>query len=213
MFSEPQHIVFAGGGTAGHLFPGLAVAELLRRHRDWTARITFVGTGKAFERQHVAAAGHEYLVLPSRPFSRRVREALLFLTDNVSGYYAARRFLHAEGVTLVVGLGGYASAATTRAARSLDIPYVLLEQNAFPGKATRWLAGGAEVVCAAFADVRSHLARGLPRPHHRHAGPPRTFCGSRPPPSERLADAARQTTGRATAAADRVWAAAAALGR
>ena len=102
MFSQPQHIVFAGGGTAGHLFPGLAVAHLLRR-AHLAKPITFVGTGKTFERQHVAAAGHEYLVLPSRPFSRRVHEALLFLADNVSGYYAARRFLAAEGVTLVVG--------------------------------------------------------------------------------------------------------------
>ncbi len=61
---------------------------------------------------------------------------------------------------LVVGLGGYASGATTRAARSLGIPYLLLEQNAFPGKATRWLAGGAELICAAFADVRQHLPAG-----------------------------------------------------
>ncbi len=89
-----------------------------------------------------------------------MHEALLFLADNVSGYYAARRFLAAEGVALVVGLGGYASAATTRAAKSLDIPYVLVEQNAFPGKATRWLAASAQVVCAAFPDVSAHLKPG-----------------------------------------------------
>ncbi|HEX4146353.1 MAG TPA: undecaprenyldiphospho-muramoylpentapeptide beta-N-acetylglucosaminyltransferase [Pirellulales bacterium] len=185
MFNEPQHIVFAGGGTAGHLFPGLAVAHLLRR-AELGARITFVGTGKAFERQHVTAAGHEYLVLPSRPFSRHVREALLFLTDNVSGYYAARRFLTAEGVTLVVGLGGYASAATTRAAKNRHVPYVLLEQNAVPGKATRWLAGGAQAVFAAFGEVRSHLGPGC---RVRATGTPvrREFLRNRLSPEERLA--------------------------
>jgi UDP-N-acetylglucosamine--N-acetylmuramyl-(pentapeptide) pyrophosphoryl-undecaprenol N-acetylglucosamine transferase len=183
MFSDPQHIVFAGGGTAGHLFPGLAVAERLR---EPGRRITFVGTGKAFERRHVLAAGHDYLVLPSRPFSRRVREALLFLADNVSGYYAARRFLQAEGATLVVGLGGYASGATTRAARSLGIPYVLVEQNAYPGKATRWLADGAELVCAAFADVRGHLA---PTSRVRTTGTPvrREFLRQRAAIEQRLA--------------------------
>ncbi|HTU27546.1 MAG TPA: UDP-N-acetylglucosamine--N-acetylmuramyl-(pentapeptide) pyrophosphoryl-undecaprenol N-acetylglucosamine transferase [Pirellulales bacterium] len=159
MFNEPWHIVFAGGGTAGHLFPGLAVAELLARS-EIGARITFVGTGKSFERHHVSAAGHEYLVLPSRPFSRRVREALMFLADNVSGYYAAKRFLVSSSASLVVGLGGYASAATTRAAKTLGIPYILLEQNAFPGKATRWLAPGAKAVCAGFGEVRTHLAPG-----------------------------------------------------
>jgi len=197
MFTEPQHIVFAGGGTAGHLFPGLAVAHLLRR-ADRRARITFVGTGKAFERQHVTAAGHEYLVLPSRPFSRRVREALLFLADNVSGYYAARRFLTAEGVTLVVGLGGYASAATTRAAKNRHIPYVLLEQNAVPGKATRWLARGAQVVCAAFPEVRSHLAPGC---RVRITGTPvrREFLRNRLSAEERLAGQSQTPAGGAEA--------------
>jgi UDP-N-acetylglucosamine--N-acetylmuramyl-(pentapeptide) pyrophosphoryl-undecaprenol N-acetylglucosamine transferase len=183
MFSEQQHIVFAGGGTAGHLFPGLAVAEMLRR---WNWRITFVGTGKTFERRYVAAAGHEYLVLPSRPFSRRVREAILFLADNVSGYYAAKRFLPAESATLVVGLGGYASGATTRAARTLGIPYLLMEQNAYPGKATRWLADGAELVCAALTEVRSHLAPGC---RVRTTGTPvrREFLRYRAATEERLA--------------------------
>ncbi len=192
MFHDRPHIVFSGGGTAGHLFPGLALAEMLRR---WDWRITFVGTGKTFERRHVIAAGHDYLVLPSRPFSRRVREALLFLTDNVSGFYAARRFLQAEGATLVVGLGGYASGATTRAARSLDIPYVLVEQNAYPGKATRWLADGAELVCAAFADVRGHLAPGC---HVRTTGTPvrREFLRHQAATQQRLA-------GTTTADADR----------
>ncbi len=156
---KSHHIVFAGGGTAGHLFPGLAVADILVRS-GLGLRITMIGTGKRFEQQHVAAAGYEYLPLPCRPFPRRAGEALRFLTDNVSGYYTARRFLRAARVSLVVGLGGYASAAATRAAASRKIPYVLLEQNAIPGKATRWLAPQAAVVCAAFSEVRPHFRPG-----------------------------------------------------
>ena len=60
MTDNPLHIVFAGGGTGGHLFPGLAVAEQLVGEVP-QARVTFVGGGKRFERRHVAAAGFEYL--------------------------------------------------------------------------------------------------------------------------------------------------------
>jgi UDP-N-acetylglucosamine--N-acetylmuramyl-(pentapeptide) pyrophosphoryl-undecaprenol N-acetylglucosamine transferase len=154
-----DHIVFAGGGTAGHLFPGLAVAEQLLRYAP-QLQISFAGTGKPFESRHVREAGFDYCTLPCRPFPRRAREALRFLADNLSGYYSARRLLRAQNVSLVVGLGGYASLPTARAAASLGIPFVLLEQNAVPGRATRWLAPGAALVCSAFDGIRDHLRSG-----------------------------------------------------
>ena len=63
-----------------------------------------------------------------------------FVTDNVAGYWASRWFLREQRVSLVVGLGGYASAAAVRAAVARDIPTVILEQNAVPSPATHWLA-------------------------------------------------------------------------
>ena len=153
------HFVFAGGGTAGHLFPGLAVAERLARDYP-QAQITFCGTGKPFERQQVASAGYQYLALPCRPFPRRPREALRFVTDNVSAYYSARRFLRANNVAMVIGLGGYASVAMARAAIRRGVRLVLVEQNAVPGLATRWLSPRAELVFAAFDQVRSRLQSG-----------------------------------------------------
>lgn len=154
-----DHIVFAGGGSGGHLFPGLAVADELRRCAP-QLRITFAGTGKSFELDHVSDTGFDYLGLSCRPFPRRASETLRFLTDNVAGYYAARRYLRDELATLVVGLGGYASVPAARAAAALRIPYVLLEQNAVPGRATRWLAPAATIVCAAFEGLRPHLKNG-----------------------------------------------------
>ena len=109
------HIVFAGGGTGGHLFPGLAVAKKLSANRPGV-RITFVGTGKPLERQHVAAAGFDYVPLPSRPLPRRASEAISFVVENVAGYFAAGRLLDEEHVAGVVGLGGYASVPMGRAA-------------------------------------------------------------------------------------------------
>ncbi len=154
-----DHVMFSGGGTAGHLFPGLAVADELRRTAP-QLRVTFAGSGKPFEVEHVRRAGYEYTALRSRPFPRKAIEALRFLTENFSGYYAARRLLREMNVSLVVGLGGYASVPAARAAARLGIPYILLEQNAVPGRATRWLAPGAAMICSALEGIRPRLRSG-----------------------------------------------------
>lgn len=178
-----DHILFAGGGTAGHLFPGLAVAEWLKRHAPGL-RITFAGTGKPFELRHVRQSGFDYVTLAGRPFPRRAREAFRFLADNVAGYWAARRYLREQNVRLVVGLGGYASVPAARAAAALGIDYVLLEQNAVPGRATRWLAPNAAMVFSAFEGIGPHLKHGarlrvtgnpLRRPFVEQPTPPRNL--------------------------------------
>jgi UDP-N-acetylglucosamine--N-acetylmuramyl-(pentapeptide) pyrophosphoryl-undecaprenol N-acetylglucosamine transferase len=150
------HIVFSGGGTGGHLFPGLAVAEQLSAMIP-RLRITFCGGGKSFERQAVSKAGFEYFALPSRPLPNAAREAVSFVVENLAGYLAARRFLREEHVSAVVGLGGYASAAMARAASRRDVPLVLLEQNAVAGRASRWLARRATLICTAFAEAAAGL--------------------------------------------------------
>lgn len=150
------HIVFAGGGTGGHLFPGLAVAQKLSANCPGV-RITFVGSGKPFERQHVEAAGFDYVSLPSRPLPRRASEAISFVVENVAGYFAAGRFLEEENVAGVVGLGGYASVPTGRAAAHHRLPLVLLEQNVVPGKANRWLTRFASLVCTSFAQTEQQI--------------------------------------------------------
>ena len=154
------HIVFAGGGTAGHLFPGLAVADQLVRDLG-RVRITFAGTGKPFERKHVAADGFEYVAMPCRPFPSRARDAFRFVRDNVAGYYSSSWFLREQQATLVVGLGGYASTPMVKAAFRRDLPAVLLEQNAVPSLATRWLSTKAALICAAFEEVREALRAGV----------------------------------------------------
>ena len=151
------HIVFSGGGTGGHLFPGLAVAQQLAAAVPGV-RITFCGGGKPFERKYVGRAGFDYLTLPARPLPHGAREAVAFLVENVAGYLAASRFLGEEHVAAVVGLGGYASVPMARAATQRRVPLVLLEQNAVAGRATRWLARRAALVCTAFdADRRPSL--------------------------------------------------------
>jgi UDP-N-acetylglucosamine--N-acetylmuramyl-(pentapeptide) pyrophosphoryl-undecaprenol N-acetylglucosamine transferase len=155
MASTP-HVLFAGGGSASHLYPGMAVAEHLRRRMPG-AMITFAGTGAARERHTVRLAGYHYTMIPAQAMPRNPLEAFRFVTDNVAGYCAARWMLREQRVSLVVGLGGSTSVAVVRAAVARGIPVVLLEQNAVPGRTTRWLSRAAAMVCAAFEEVRPHL--------------------------------------------------------
>jgi UDP-N-acetylglucosamine--N-acetylmuramyl-(pentapeptide) pyrophosphoryl-undecaprenol N-acetylglucosamine transferase len=160
--SQPSfHIVFAGGGTAGHLFPGLAVAAELSG-LNCAPRITFAGSGKAFEQRLVKEAGCEYLSVPCAPVKFSPRGLMRFIAGNFTGYRKSRRFIRRHQVKLVVGLGGYASVPMARAASALDVPLVLLEQNAFPGKATRWLASRAELICTAYESTQQHLSHDCP---------------------------------------------------
>ena len=150
------HVLFAGGGSAGHIFPGLAIAEHLGRLMPH-AVMTFAGSGSARERHVVRHAGYHYTMIPSQPTPQSPLAALRFVTDNVAGYCAARWMLREQQVSLVVGLGGYTSAAVVRAAVARGIPIILLEQNAIPGRTTRWLSRNSTMLCAGFEEVRSHL--------------------------------------------------------
>jgi UDP-N-acetylglucosamine--N-acetylmuramyl-(pentapeptide) pyrophosphoryl-undecaprenol N-acetylglucosamine transferase len=149
-------IIFAGGGTGGHLFPGLAVAERLVEELPGV-RITFAGTGRDFERQHVREAGFDYLTVPSHPMPRRPWRLMSFVIENLRGYRSAQRFLREQRVAAVVGLGGYASAPMARAAVRRGVPLVLLEQNVVPGRTTRWLAPSATFLCVATEATVRHL--------------------------------------------------------
>lgn len=156
MSLHSAYVVFAGGGTGGHFYPGLAVAEQLRRAAP-QIKIAFAGGGKGWERAETARQGYEYIVTPSRPWPGRSWSAGKFLFENALGYCAALRRLRRRRATVVVGLGGYASAPMARAAVTCGIPLVLLEQNALPGKVNRWLAPRAALVCAAFEESRAFL--------------------------------------------------------
>jgi UDP-N-acetylglucosamine--N-acetylmuramyl-(pentapeptide) pyrophosphoryl-undecaprenol N-acetylglucosamine transferase len=121
------------------------------------AMITFIGGGRPHERHAVGAAGFGYAHLPSRPAPENAIHAVRFVTDNVAGYWACRWYFHEKHVSLVVGLGGAASAPAVRAAISRGIPAVILEQNVVPGRVTRWLASSATAVCVGFDKTQFDL--------------------------------------------------------
>jgi UDP-N-acetylglucosamine--N-acetylmuramyl-(pentapeptide) pyrophosphoryl-undecaprenol N-acetylglucosamine transferase len=159
--TRAPHIVLAGNGTPGNLYPGLAVAaHVVERMPD--AVVTFIGSIQPAERQAIVAAGFSYAPLPSRPAPRSALHAVRFVTDNVAGYWAARWYFREKRVSLVVGLGGAASAAAVRAGISRGIPTVILEQNLVPSRVTLWLAQAVTTVCAGFEKTRSDLPSSAP---------------------------------------------------
>lgn len=149
-------VLIAGGGTGGHLFPGIAVAQELRRRVG--AEVSFVGSDYGIERTAVPAAGFEVDLLPVRGLrGRGPAEVVRGVGRVAKSLVGARRVLRARRPDLVVGVGGYASFPAVAAAALSRIPVVLLEQNAEPGLATKALAPFASRVCVTFPST----ARGL----------------------------------------------------
>jgi UDP-N-acetylglucosamine--N-acetylmuramyl-(pentapeptide) pyrophosphoryl-undecaprenol N-acetylglucosamine transferase len=150
------HILLAGGGKAGNLHPGLAIADHLRR-RIPGVELTFAGDGRARERHTVRCAGYRYATVPAQPAPQSPLQALRFVTDNAAGYVAARWLLREQQVSAVVGLGGCTCTSVVRAAVARGVPVSMLEQNAVPSRTTRWLSSTAAAICGAYDEIRPHL--------------------------------------------------------
>ncbi len=158
--TQPRTFIFAGGGTGGHLFPGVAVAlELQRREPD--ARMLFVGSERELEQTILARHGLEHRALPVESLRELTRHPWRFATRNWTALRAARRLVRDEKPSVVVGLGGYASAPLVWQASLARGPVVLLEANVIPGRATRWLARSASLICTSFAETGDRLPRGV----------------------------------------------------
>ncbi len=152
------HVLFAGGGTGGHLYPGLALAKALqaRAGRIW---ITFVGTAHGLDAELAPAAGFPLYTVPAgrgSPLSlRRPWNAVRF----VQSVTACRRIFRMRPPDVVVGLGGFAAAPAGLAARWAGVPLVLLEQNVLPGRVTRLLSRWAAEIHLQFDEARTRLPR------------------------------------------------------
>jgi UDP-N-acetylglucosamine--N-acetylmuramyl-(pentapeptide) pyrophosphoryl-undecaprenol N-acetylglucosamine transferase len=151
-------VVVAGGGTAGHVFPALAMAR--RLIDDHGADVTFVGTGAGVEASLVPAAGMPFLEVEASPLVRRASIGLVrFPFVLLRGVRRCRPLV--ADADVVVGMGGYASAPAVFAARRARRPVVIHEQNAIPGLANRVLARRATAIAASFAQSASMFPRAV----------------------------------------------------
>jgi UDP-N-acetylglucosamine--N-acetylmuramyl-(pentapeptide) pyrophosphoryl-undecaprenol N-acetylglucosamine transferase len=142
--------LLAGGGTAGHVNPLLAVADYLTTY-DPDARVLVLGTAEGLESRLVPARGYELLVIPRVPFPRRPnRQALAFLPLMRRAIAQTSDIIRSRGVEVVVGFGGYVSTPAYIAARRAGIPVVIHEANARPGLANKLGALSTRHVGVAF---------------------------------------------------------------
>ncbi|MBN2333560.1 MAG: undecaprenyldiphospho-muramoylpentapeptide beta-N-acetylglucosaminyltransferase [Deltaproteobacteria bacterium] len=154
---QPKTIMLAGGGTGGHLFPGIALAQEFRR-RFPEVMIVFVGTRKGLESRVIPPLGYRLAFMNiSGMVGKGLREKLRVMGGLPAALIQALVFIVRYKPDLVIGLGGYASAPMLVAARLAAIPLVIQEQNAFPGVVNRLLAPLAATVFVAFEEARKHL--------------------------------------------------------
>ncbi|GIZ95651.1 UDP-N-acetylglucosamine--N-acetylmuramyl-(pentapeptide) pyrophosphoryl-undecaprenol N-acetylglucosamine transferase [Tsukamurella sp. TY48] len=150
MVSSSVSVVVAGGGTAGHIEPALAVADAVRA-ADPGARVTALGTPKGLEGTLVPARGYDLRMIPPVPLPRKPNADLAKLTFRLaSTVRRTRAVLRDVGADVVVGFGGYVALPAYLAARSMGVPIVIHEANASAGIANKV---GARLATKVFAAV------------------------------------------------------------
>ncbi len=153
----PFRLVIAGGGTGGHVFPGIAVADALARSRRLT--VLWIGTGRPVETNALKGRGWEHRILPVRPIAGTNPLAMLRALAGLPIHTArAALWLRSFSPHVALGVGGYVSGPVVLAARLLGIPTAIHEQNAMPGLANRMAARAADLVFVSFPETASHFS-------------------------------------------------------
>jgi UDP-N-acetylglucosamine--N-acetylmuramyl-(pentapeptide) pyrophosphoryl-undecaprenol N-acetylglucosamine transferase len=153
------NILFAGGGTGGHLFPALAIADEVKQLRP-DANILFVGTKKKIEARIVPGKGYAFRTIWISGFHRRFRMSnILFPLKVVSSLVQSFFIVKTFRPDVVVGTGGYVAGPLLYAASVMGIPIVVHESNSFPGVTTKLLASRATKVLITFETTKRWLKR------------------------------------------------------
>ena len=142
-------ILISGGGTGGHIFPALSIADACRRRFD--ADILFVGAEGRMEMERVPAAGYPIKALPVAGFNRKnLLKNISVLIKLRKSIRLARKILREFQPDIAIGVGGYASGPTLKAAQKAGIPTLLQEQNSYAGVTNKLLAAKAGAICMAY---------------------------------------------------------------
>ena len=142
--------IVSGGGTGGHIFPALSIADGLRS-RFPDCEILFVGAEGKMEMEKVPAAGYRIVGLPVAGFHRgEIWRNLSFIPKLIRSMLRAKKVVRDFYPDVVIGVGGYASGPVLRVAESLGIPTVLQEQNSFAGVTNKILGKKANKICVAY---------------------------------------------------------------
>ncbi len=151
-------IFFAGGGTGGHLYPGIAVAESLRRAMP-DARALFLCTQREIDRTILAPTPCEFVPQPIVPPVRSVGGLLRFWRSWRETKDLVKRLLHERRPSAILGLGGYAAGVAVRLAAARDVPAAILNPDVRPGRANQFLMRRVQSVFCQFEDTRRHVSQ------------------------------------------------------
>lgn len=152
--NQQMKAIISGGGTGGHIFPALAIANALKaRYAD--ADILFIGANGRMEMEKVPAAGYTIKSLPIAGLQRSLSPKSILKNLAVpfkllKSQRMAKQIIRQFNPDIVVGVGGYASAPTLKAASAMGYPTLLQEQNSYPGLTNKMLAAKADVICVAY---------------------------------------------------------------
>ena len=147
---KETRVIVSGGGTGGHIFPAISIANAIRQLRP-EAKILFVGAEGRMEMQRVPDAGYEIIGLPVAGFDRkRLWRNVGVLIKLVRSQWKARKIIKKFKPQVAVGVGGYASGPTLKMAATMGIPTLIQEQNSYAGVTNKLLAKQAKKICVAY---------------------------------------------------------------
>ena len=145
-----KKVIISGGGTGGHIFPAISIANALKR-KDENIEILFVGAEGKMEMERVPAAGYKIIGLPVRGFQRKLT------LDNISFFWKlyesmkkARKIVKDFQPDVAIGVGGFASGPLLNAAAKYNIPTLIQEQNSYAGITNKILGKKVDKVCVAY---------------------------------------------------------------
>ena len=159
MKPKNKNIIISGGGTGGHIFPAISIANAIKEIEPET-NILFVGALGRIEMEKVPAAGYDIIGLPVAGLQRRLTiKNISFIFKLISSLRKSRNIIKDFKPDVVVGVGGYASGPVLRIANKRGIPTVIQEQNSYAGITNKLLAKKAKKICVAYEGMEKYFPK------------------------------------------------------
>ncbi len=149
-----MRVIVSGGGTGGHIYPALSIAQELRSRG---AEVLYAGGYDSVEAELAVSYGFSFAPVSSAPLHRHSLKVVGDLLTNATGIAEAKKTVRNFGADIAIGTGGFVTAPVLMAAQSLGIPTMIHEQNAYPGLANRQLAKKAQAVCLTFPAASAYF--------------------------------------------------------
>ncbi len=153
MNEKKYKILISGGGTGGHIFPAISIANAVKEKYPET-EILFIGAEGRMEMEKVPAAGYDIVGLPIQGLQRKLSlQIFKFFYKLIKSLLKVKKVIKTFNPDIAIGVGGYASGPALKMADNLRVPYLLQEQNSYPGITNKILAQKAQRICVAYDNM------------------------------------------------------------